>query len=49
MQSTDERAVDLIPNGANVSVTPANRADYVRLAEQYRLHEFDRQSEVGGA
>jgi E3 ubiquitin-protein ligase HERC1 len=43
LQSTDERTVELQPGGASMQVTWANRGEYVRLAEEYRLHEFDRQ------
>ena len=39
--STDGREVELRENGANELVTLANRAEYVRLEEHYRLHEFD--------
>lgn len=39
--STDGREVELIEGGAARAVTFANRLEYVRLEEHYRLHEFD--------
>jgi E3 ubiquitin-protein ligase HERC2 len=43
-QSSDERTVELLPRGSEVPVTFANRMEYVRLLEHYRLHEFDLQA-----
>lgn len=39
--TSDGREVELKENGANLVVTFDNRMEYVRLEEQYRLHEFD--------
>jgi hypothetical protein len=39
--TSDGREIELKENGANVSVTYENRAEYVKLEEHYRLHEFD--------
>ncbi|KDO33609.1 hypothetical protein SPRG_19236 [Saprolegnia parasitica CBS 223.65] len=33
--------VELVPNGAGIPVTYANRSEYCRLVETYRLHEVD--------
>ncbi|EQC30664.1 hypothetical protein, variant [Saprolegnia diclina VS20] len=33
--------VELVPNGASLAVTFANRSEYCRLVESYRLHEVD--------
>lgn len=41
--ATDGADVELIPGGDSVPVTFSTRHRYVRLAEQFRLHEFDRQ------
>ncbi|OQR91627.1 HECT E3 ubiquitin ligase, partial [Thraustotheca clavata] len=39
--STDNRIVNLVPNGDTVQVTFDNRHEFVAAIEQYRLHEFD--------
>lgn len=44
--SADNRVVQLVPNGANLPVTFANRCEYADLVEQYRLHEYDREIEA---
>ncbi|RHX98074.1 hypothetical protein DYB36_009709, partial [Aphanomyces astaci] len=36
-----DQLVELIPNGANVRVTLANRFEYADALESYRLHQFD--------
>lgn len=40
--TTDGREVELKENGAQMTVTFDTRDEYVRLEEQFRLHEFDR-------
>jgi len=42
--STDDRTVELVPGGAERDVTFADRAEFVRQVERYRLHEFDTQA-----
>ncbi|CAM9103124.1 unnamed protein product, partial [Ectocarpus fasciculatus] len=44
--STDDRTVDLMPNGQSVALTYENRVEYCNLLERYRLHEFDQQAEA---
>lgn len=41
--TTDSKGeeVELIPSGASIRVTLANRAQYCDLVEDFRLHEFD--------
>ena len=39
--STDDRAVELVPGGAQRDVTFQDRSEYADLVENYRLHEFD--------
>jgi len=41
--STDNRSVELKPNGAYVDVEFQNRHEFCDLVENYRLHEFDAQ------
>eukprot|EP00937_MAST-01D_sp_MAST-1D-sp2_P000982 g982.t1 len=41
---SDGKIVELKPGGGSFAVTMANRAEYCRLVESYRLHEFDRQT-----
>ena len=42
--SSDDRIVELIPNGANIDVTLDTCQKYCDLVLQYRLHEFDAQA-----
>uniref|UniRef100_A0A7N6A8Y1 HECT-type E3 ubiquitin transferase n=1 Tax=Anabas testudineus TaxID=64144 RepID=A0A7N6A8Y1_ANATE len=41
--SADGRLVPVIPGGQNISLTFANRTEYVERALDYRLHEMDSQ------
>lgn len=41
--SLDGREIPLKPNGSALPVTAENREEFVQLAIQYRLHEFDAQ------
>ena len=41
--SSDGRQIVLKPGGDQMAVTYQNRHEYVRLLEQYRMHEFDTQ------
>ncbi|XP_058472668.1 probable E3 ubiquitin-protein ligase HERC1 [Solea solea] len=43
--SADGRLVPVVPGGQNISLTFANRTEYVERALDYRLHEMD--SQVG--
>ena len=40
------RAVELVPGGARVAVTLANRGEFVRLAREARLRAYDSQARV---
>ncbi|XP_031715964.1 probable E3 ubiquitin-protein ligase HERC1 isoform X3 [Anarrhichthys ocellatus] len=42
-QSADGRLVPVVPGGQNISLTYANRTEYVERALDYRLHEMDSQ------
>eukprot|EP01041_Mallomonas_annulata_P000211 gene211-380_t len=42
--STDDRIVEIRPDGSNIDVTFENRLEFCDLVEQYRLHEFDVQA-----
>jgi hypothetical protein len=44
--STDDRTVNLVPDGHSVQLTYENRMEYCNLLENYRLHEFDEQAEA---
>jgi hypothetical protein len=39
--TSDDRIVNLLPDGANIDVTYDNREEYCDLVIKYRLHEFD--------
>lgn len=39
--SSDGREVELKSNGSTLNVTYENRLEYVKLEEDFRLHEFD--------
>ncbi|KAM4527576.1 putative E3 ubiquitin-protein ligase HERC1 isoform 4-T4 [Odontesthes bonariensis] len=41
--SADGRLVPVVPGGQNISLTYANRTEYVERAMDYRLHEMDSQ------
>lgn len=41
--SADGRLVPVVPGGQNISLTFANRTEYVERALDYRLHEMDSQ------
>lgn len=41
--SADGRLVPVVPGGQNISLTFANRNEYVERALDYRLHEMDSQ------
>ncbi|XP_032396194.1 probable E3 ubiquitin-protein ligase HERC1 isoform X6 [Etheostoma spectabile] len=41
--SADGRLVPIVPGGQNISLTFANRTEYVERALDYRLHEIDSQ------
>ncbi|KAM8872529.1 putative E3 ubiquitin-protein ligase HERC1 isoform 2-T2 [Synchiropus picturatus] len=41
--SADGRLVPVVPGGQNISLTFANRTEYVERALEYRLHEMDPQ------
>jgi len=41
--SSDDRSVELKPNGAATPVTFATRCEYAESVLKYRLHEFDKQ------
>ncbi|XP_022618571.1 probable E3 ubiquitin-protein ligase HERC1 [Seriola dumerili] len=41
--SADGRLVPVVPGGQNISLTFANRTEYVERALEYRLHEMDSQ------
>uniref|UniRef100_A0A4W6C7G9 HECT-type E3 ubiquitin transferase n=1 Tax=Lates calcarifer TaxID=8187 RepID=A0A4W6C7G9_LATCA len=41
--SADGRLVPVVPGGQNISLTFANRTEYVERAMDYRLHEMDSQ------
>lgn len=45
-QSADGRNVELKPGGKNIPVTWQNRYEFTNLAEQYRLNEFNLQTEA---
>jgi len=42
--SSNERIIELVPGGRDIQLTYSNRLEYVKLVEQYRLHEFDMQA-----
>ena len=44
--SVDGRQVELIPNGAHMRVTGANRLAYATALEQYKRTEFVQQCEA---
>lgn len=44
--SIDDRVVDLVPGGSTLDLTFENRFEYCDLADQYRMHCFDRQVEA---
>eukprot|EP01117_Protostelium_nocturnum_P010705 TRINITY_DN3855_c0_g1_i3.p1 TRINITY_DN3855_c0_g1~~TRINITY_DN3855_c0_g1_i3.p1 ORF type:complete len:2342 (+),score=837.04 TRINITY_DN3855_c0_g1_i3:2301-9326(+) len=45
-QSTDGRTVELKPNGKNLAVNWGNRLEFASLVEQYKLNEFQLQTEA---
>lgn len=44
--SSDDREVELKPDGSKIPLTFDNRFEFLSLMEQYRLHEFDQQAEA---
>ena len=42
--TSDDRIINLLPDGANIDVTYDNREEYCDLVLKYRLHEFDTQA-----
>merc|ERR1711916_339065 len=42
VMTSDDRIIELKPNGANIPVTFETRHEYCDLVLDYRLHEFDR-------
>lgn len=44
--TTDDRTVELLPDGEQKDVTFENRLEYCDLVERYRLHEFDQQAQA---
>lgn len=43
VHSADGRLVPVVPGGQNISLTFANRTEYVERGLDYRLHEMDSQ------
>jgi len=45
-RGSDGKEVDLLPGGSSIPVSWTSRALYLRMAEEHRLTEFDRQCEA---
>jgi E3 ubiquitin-protein ligase HERC2 len=44
--SSNDKIVELMPNGSNIDVTYANREEYCDLVLKYHLHQFDQQADA---